>query len=76
MKSNSLNRRKFVAIIGAGGAALAVNPMTLAGSVTEQNQVKPSTNIADAGKIARTSQSMPGKYPGKVVQVKNIKSVF
>ncbi|NMB81077.1 MAG: DUF362 domain-containing protein [Ignavibacteria bacterium] len=34
-----------------------------------QPQQKPKTNIEDALKYARNENSMPGKYPGKVVQV-------
>ncbi|KUO59728.1 hypothetical protein APF79_08360 [bacterium BRH_c32] len=36
---------------------------------------KPATNILDAIKIPRNENSMPGKYPAKVVQVDNEKSV-
>lgn len=32
---------------------------------------KPKTNIDDALKIARTKNSLPGKFPGKVVEVHN-----
>lgn len=32
---------------------------------------KPETNLKDALAVPRTAQSMPGKYPGKVVKVKN-----
>ena len=75
MKENTFNRRKFVTILGAGSAALAVTPMSVITSEPVQNQTKPATNISDAGKIERTSLSMPGIYPGKVVHVKNINSV-
>ena len=37
--------------------------------------VKPATNIKDALNYPRTENSMPGKFPGKVVQLTNIKSV-
>lgn len=37
-------------------------------------QPKPITNIADALKYERTEDSMPGKYPGKVVEVTHSKS--
>lgn len=37
--------------------------------------VKPATNIKDALNNPRTENSMPGKFPGKVVQLTNIKSV-
>ena len=47
-------------------------------SETAGNQVqqaKPDTNIADAAKIARGPNSMPGLFPGKVALVKNTASV-
>jgi hypothetical protein len=75
MKRNSLNRRKFFTLVGAFSAALAAKPLSIfafkRGAVAE----KPSTNIADAGKIARNAWSMPGKFPGKVIHVKNAGAV-
>jgi uncharacterized protein (DUF362 family) len=75
MRGRTLNRRRFFTILGAGGASLAVKP--LSGLSTNQVQVtsKPSTNISDASKKPRTSASMPGKFPGRVVLIKNINSV-
>jgi hypothetical protein len=75
MKGRTLNRRKFFTILGAGGAALAVKPLSGISSNLVQTTSKPATNISDAGKNPRTSASMPGKFPGKVVVVKNINSV-
>lgn len=75
MKGKSLNRRKFVTILGAGGAALAFNPLTGHAAETNQQQEIPATNISDAGKIKRNNNSMPGKYPGKVVLATNSKAV-
>lgn len=44
--------------------------------ITAQDQpAKPATNIKDALKYPRTEYSMPGKYPGKVVQLINPNSV-
>lgn len=37
--------------------------------ISAQAQEKPKTNIEDAIKIPRTANSMPGAFPGKVVQV-------
>jgi len=37
--------------------------------ITSEPPAKPKTNIEDALKYARNDNSMPGKYPGKVVQV-------
>jgi hypothetical protein len=75
MSRKTLNRRKFFTILGAGGAALAVKPVSGMTSEILQTQTKPATNISDAGKHPRTSASMPGKFPGKVVVVKNMNSV-
>jgi hypothetical protein len=74
MKRNALNRRKFFAFLGAGSAALAVKPLSLF-AADPSIQEKPATNIADAGKVARTEWSMPGKLPGKVVHIKSAKAV-
>ena len=75
MKRRILNRRKFFTILGAGSAVLAIKPLSGFSSNSVQTTLKPATNISDAGKNPRTSASMPGKFPGKVVVVKNINSV-
>jgi len=41
----------------------------------DENGAKPKTNISDALKYERTENSMPGKYPGKVVRVNNENSI-
>jgi hypothetical protein len=75
MKGKTLNRRKFFTILGAGGAALASTPLISLASENLQVQDKPATNISDAGKKLRNSDSMPGKFPGKVILVKNSNAV-
>jgi len=75
MKGKSLNRRKFFTLLGAGSAALAVKPLMGLNITNQQKPAKPSTNIGDAAKISRTTESMPGKYPGKVVHIKNSAAV-
>ena len=75
MKGKSIDRRKFFTLLGAGGATLAASPVIGFGSEDQQTQVKPATNINEAGKTPRQSTSMPGKFPGKVVLVKNLNSV-
>jgi uncharacterized protein (DUF362 family) len=74
---NQLNRRKFFTILGAGSAALAVKPLSLIASdpAQEQEKKKPSTNINDAIKTPRNAMSMPGKFPGRVILVKNSRAV-
>jgi hypothetical protein len=75
MKGKTLNRREFFTILGAGGAALASTPVISLASENLQAQDKPATNISDAGKKPRNSDSMPGKFPGKVILVKNSNAV-
>jgi uncharacterized protein (DUF362 family) len=75
MKRNSLNRRKFFTIMGAGSAALALKPLSTLASELVQTQEKPVTNIKDAAKIPRIPSSMPGKFPGKVVRIRNSRAV-
>jgi len=77
MKPNLLDRRKFITLTGAGSAAFATGSLKY--FIPEkylQSKPKPSTNIADALKVPRTSSSMPGMLPGKVVRVLNKKSVI
>jgi uncharacterized protein (DUF362 family) len=75
MKGNTLNRRKFFALLGVGSAAVATRPLAALASAPAPMQQKPATNIADAAKIARTEWSMPGKFPGTVIQVKNSRAI-
>ncbi|HBC79423.1 MAG TPA: hypothetical protein DEO60_06735 [Bacteroidales bacterium] len=75
MKERPFNRRRFFTILGAGGASLAFKPLSGIPANLVQTTSKPSTNISDAVKTPRSSTSMPGRYPGKVVIVKNNNSV-
>ncbi|MCU0458797.1 MAG: DUF362 domain-containing protein [Bacteroidales bacterium] len=87
---NQVNRRNFLRLAGAGAAAAAAAPVAQAmgqatathekdlnsgKSIQQTQQAKPDTNIADAAKIARGPNSMPGLYPGRVALVKNTRSV-
>ena len=76
---NQVNRRNFLRLAGAGAAAAAAAPVAQAmGTTTHQpamQQGKPDTNIADAAKVPRNAQSMPGLFPGRVALVKNSSSV-
>ena len=76
-----MDRRKFFRIASATGAGIAAGAIqgkslsvTIPGLVP-QERVKPSTNIEEALKIPRTSASMPGLWPGKVVKAFNSNSV-
>jgi hypothetical protein len=75
MIRKSLNRRKFFSILGAGSATLVFKPLSLLPTGPLQTKVKPFTNIKDAAKTPRTTLSMPGKFPGKVVHIKNARAV-
>ncbi len=75
MKSSKLNRRKFFTILGSGAAALAIKPVSVVASGLTQTDEKPATNIADAKKTPRKQTSMPGKFPGKVVVVRDPRAV-
>ena len=74
-----VNRRNFLRLAGAGAAAAAAAPVAQAmGTVNLQNvtqQQKPATNIADAQKVPRNGNSLPGLFPGRVALVKNPTSV-
>lgn len=72
----NLNRRKFFRVVGAGSAIIAARPMSLIAEMQDKQSTKPATNVADAQKIARIAYSMPGKFPGKVVLVKDKNSVI
>jgi len=76
-----MDRRKFFRIASATGAGLAAGALTgkpfaaAMPSLSPQEQRKPATNIEEALKIPRTENSMPGRYPGKVVKAFNSNSV-
>lgn len=73
----SIDRRDFFKIGGVAGAGLLLgNP--LAWAQNQQKNVppaKPKTNIEDVLKIPRTPYSLPGIFPGKVVEIKNDKAM-
>ncbi len=68
--TNNIDRRDFIKLIGASGIGLAVSPMISRYSLARTKfDDKPKTNIEDALKYPRNINSMPGKYPAKVVQI-------
>jgi len=64
----SLNRRDFLKTGTAIGAGLILGTPTLWATETENKQ-RAQTNIADVLPIPRTKHSMPGPFPGRVVEV-------
>jgi hypothetical protein len=71
MSQSKVNRRSFFKLATAVGAGALVNkPQSiLAAPPQEQKVEKPATNIEDALKYPRNESSLPGKFPGKVVQI-------
>ena len=74
-----MKRRLFFKTVAAGGLTTAFAPMLKAVPMGVPSltpvEVKPETNIADAIAIPRNKKSMPGIYPGSVVQVNHPTSV-
>lgn len=68
------SRRRFFKVLGAGGLVVASAPIAASPAYIPQDE-KPQTNIKDASKVARNMNSMPGKYPGRIVKIDNPDSV-
>jgi hypothetical protein len=64
-------RSQKVSIVVLLGFLFSINVLA-----QQQTNVKPTTNIKDVEKYPRTENSMPGKFPGKVVQVFHNNSVI
>lgn len=77
-KKYNEGRRHFfkLAALGSLGAGI-MSPLILRPSILGQQdgEEKTQTNIDEALKHPRNENSMPGKYPGKVVRVNNPNSV-
>ena len=69
------SRRRFFKVLGTGSLVMAGAPIAAAPSGIAQD-TKPKTNIEDAAKVPRNANSLPGKYPGRVVRVNNEDSVI
>jgi uncharacterized protein (DUF362 family) len=78
-KKDYSGRRKFFKLAALGGLATSImSPMVIKSSIAKAIPAEDEitkTNIEDALKHPRNENSIPGKYPGKVVQVNNSKSV-
>lgn len=73
MRSHDSGRRRFLSTLAAGTAAAAVLPHL--GFIAKAGDDKTATNIDDALKIPRTAQSLPGRYPGRVIEAYDASSV-
>jgi hypothetical protein len=68
-------RRNFFRLAAAGGIGAGLTPVmaaNLAGLAADQPT---ATNVADALKYPRNDNSLPGKYPGRVVRIADKDSV-
>jgi len=73
--TSGLDRRDFMKIGGAAGVGLLLHGRTL-WAVEDQTPpaaqpARPKTNIEEALKVPRTKYSLPGLFPGRVVEVAN-----
>ena len=70
-KTMQSGRRGFFKTLAAGSMGAILMPESVKGMKPEipQTSEKPKTNVKDISKYPRTENSMPGKYPGKVVKV-------
>jgi len=70
------DRRTFFKTLTATGLGAALLSSSLEKAFAQiTGDAKPQTNIKDAAKHPRTAESMPGKFPGKVVHISDEKSV-
>ncbi|MFT4224383.1 DUF362 domain-containing protein [Dysgonomonas sp.] len=70
-----MKRRNFFRTVLASGVGMVTAPIIKAAPPVNQSPAKPETNIATARAIPRTTNSMPGKYPGQVVKVNHSNSI-
>ena len=70
------SRRKFFRMLAAGGIGAAVAPMAAGNLLAQESRsAKTATNVEDALKFPRTDNSLPGMYPGRVVEVSHENSM-
>jgi len=83
---NSVDRRDFMKIGGAVGAGLIMTGRSLLAAQQQQTQgqtppakktppPRPKTNIEDALKVPKTKWSLPGPFPGRVIEVADDKAM-
>ncbi len=68
-------RREFFRMVAAGTVCAGLTPI-MGVHASKSRAIQPvETNIADALKYPRNENSLPGRYPGRVVKVPDINSV-
>jgi hypothetical protein len=74
-KKDPANRRRFFKTLAAGSIGAALTPLVPKMLYAQDPPLKLETNIKDALNIPRNDNSLPGRYPGRVIQVSDNKSV-
>ena len=71
--SFKVNRRNFLKVSSAASAGLVLGTPTLWAQDAQKQKkpVRPKTNIDDVLKVPKTKYSLPGAFPGKVVEIHN-----
>ncbi|MBD3373392.1 DUF362 domain-containing protein [candidate division KSB1 bacterium] len=64
MQKNSVSRRRFIKTAGSVTGMVLGHP----GLWAQQNENTPKTNIQDAMGVKRTAHSLPGAFPGRVIE--------
>jgi len=72
---HSISRRDFVKAGTALAFAGTFGNLNRVFAQDAQNPEKPKTNFADTLKYPKTEFSLPGKYPGRVVEYQNLKAI-
>ncbi|MBD3160969.1 MAG: DUF362 domain-containing protein [Candidatus Eisenbacteria bacterium] len=72
-RSGALGRRDFLKVGGAAGAGLLLgSPRVWSQEQSDRTPPeKPRTNVDEALKVPRTDASLPGRYPGRVVEIRD-----
>jgi hypothetical protein len=68
-------RRRFFRLFAAGSIGAGLSPLMAASPVKATIAGPTATNIAEALKYPRKNNSLPGKYPGRVIKVHNESSI-
>ena len=71
---SSISRRSLLGMLTSAIAGASFGSFTPGRARAQEQPPKPKTNIADASKQPRTTDSMPGKFPGKVILARNEKA--
>ncbi|RQV93385.1 MAG: DUF362 domain-containing protein [Calditrichaeota bacterium] len=73
MQENKIDRRYFIKTMGAAAASGIVLGTPLFGQEKQTPEIK--TNIDDFMKVPKTKDTLPGRFPGKVVKVTDPESM-